>query len=650
VRPVRDGSTYTWGKLRAWTAFDLAALLSASGSDVRTHTYSSDQAAPFVHAKIIVAVTGTRARMLTGSANLSGPALLEATATGTHVNVEAGVVQDVEAAVAVSLIRGEPRLSLVDLPLDRLVGLSLSEADDLVAPPIRLHAATRGTDGTIAVVSVPAPPEDSRLTDGRNEAEVHDSKCDALPHEDSAQFVWLVNAASEPLSNRVPVDDLASLSRALSAQGVGDSDRPPELDRIDRDHPLVRIVMELHEGAVFDVGDTPAQARVEAGRSGEVGGEPGEADAFWDRYFKEELGRDPRANRYGLNGSGVPDGEFTDEFGSLLLQMLHRAPLPNVLRLIDGTAVTREEAEAAGHRWTMDQRRRVRVFHMLWRWSSAVSDPRVRWFGAYAPVRHYLGLLGALARIWPQARLPDDKDRWLTSDQLERLAANLFAAFIRAEPGQGYLASLGQDERETAVELLRAQGAPSTAAALAYCALRGALPDVFFAWQPFLVPALEWGVIEVGDGCSQLVSACLGLDVRNEQIRSRIDEVAHYIDDEHWCANAAKTWELDSVQLKPSGNPYVPRDVIVPDAAHWLRDPRFVGLAAAAMAYSKDPRIRLRVGTDMLILSPGSALIGRVGGLTVESGRLLTPDLLAELEAHGVGFGAAFEDRIVAAS
>lgn len=627
----------------------LVTALAASGAQVRTHAYTTDRAAPYVHAKVIAAITGTQARVLAGSANLSGPALLGAASVGGHANVEAGVLRDVEASVATSLIRGEPRLALAELPLDAVATLSLMEMSDLSGLPIRLDAATRESDGMIVVASVPPPRDGDRLTDGRSVADIQGGRSAPLAHDDATQFVWLLNAADEVVSNRVPVDELAALARALTAQDATDSDRPRELDPIDRDHPVARILIELHQGAVFDVADTPAQTRVDAGRGGEAGGEAGEGDAFWDRYFEEELGRDPRARRYGPNGLGMPDSEYPDEFGALLLQMLQRAPAPNELRLLDGTSVTREQAEVEGHRWTMTQRLRVRAFNVLMRWSSAVNDPRVRWFGAYAPVRHYLALLGALARIWPQARMPDDKDRWLTADQLARLAANLFSAFVRPENGLGYLASLHDDERAAAVELLRAQGAPATAAALAYCVLRGAKADVFFAWQSFLVPALQWGAIDA-DGCADLASACIGVSVTDEQVRARLEHAANYIDDDHWCAQAVTSWGFASVALKPSGNPNVPLDLVVSDEGNWLRDPRYVGLVRAALAYVKGSGIRLRVGADLLVLVLGTTLIGKVRGVTVESDELLSLALLDDLEARAVGFGATFDESLAAVS
>jgi hypothetical protein len=74
----------------------LDTLLAGSGADVRLHRYIAERGAPFVHAKLLAAVTGSRARLLAGSANLSGPALL-ATADANHANVEAGILRDVDA-------------------------------------------------------------------------------------------------------------------------------------------------------------------------------------------------------------------------------------------------------------------------------------------------------------------------------------------------------------------------------------------------------------------------------------------------------------------------------------------------------------------------------------------------------------------------
>ena len=71
-------------------------------------------------------------------------------------------------------------------------------------------------------------------------------------------------------------------------------------------------------------------------------------------------------------------------------------------------------------------------------------------------------------------------------------ASNLFSACSAGERPR-ILAGLDAEQRTAAVELLGRQGAPETAAALAFCALHGANPDTFFAWQPYLVPGRGWG-------------------------------------------------------------------------------------------------------------------------------------------------------------
>ena len=627
----------------------LDTLLAGSGAEVHLHRYAGERGTPFVHAKLLAAVTGSRARLLTGSANLSGPALLETAGAG-HANVEAGILRDVDASSAVNLIRGGPRLSLVDLERAQLVELTLRPRDEAEALPIRLWTAVREADGSVLLTCVPSVPAGASLTDGSTVAEVRALRSDVLPARDAAQLVWLVAADGAVLSNRVPLDDPVALARALTAQDQTVSDRPRELEPLDRNHPVARILTELHQTAVFDVDDTPARGRVDAGRGDAAAGEPGESDAFWDRYFEEELGRDPRATGYGIGGAAARDGLFLDEFGALLLQMLHRAPSPNELRLLDGTVVRREEVEKDGHRWTMTQRLRVRAYNVLWRWSSAVADPRVRWFGELAPVRHYLGLLGALARIWPQAHMPNDEDRWLTADQLGRLTSNLFGAFIRPANGHGYLAGLDAEQRRAAVELLGQHGAPETAAALAFCALHGANPDSFFAWQPYLVPGRGWGVIHVDKRAAGLASACLGKKVTETDLADRLRLVATYMDDAHWCAQAATTWGYPAVALRDAGNPNIPLELDVPAAEHLLQDSRLPGLTRACLAYTKAVGLRVRVGADVLVVKPGTTLIARVGRHTQESTALVTVELLEELEARGSGFGAMLDDELATAS
>ena len=472
----------------------LGALLKEVPAVTRVIGYAaaSDGRPAYVHAKLVAAVTGSRARLLAGSANMSGPALLSVAWSGAG-NVEAAILRDVDASEARALFAPDDRLAQVDLSADQVGAFQLADIASGPAYPIALVSATRGSDGLISITTKPVLMEGLFVTDGRTSVVVAGGRArEPLGSNEGVQLVWLVAANGDPLSNHVPVDDEISLDRVLTASQPAGDDRPRELDPLDDRHPLGQILLDLHRAALFDVEDTPAARRLEATMSSEAS----DPDGVWDLYFREELGRDPRAGRYsGLGQMRHADGLFLDEFGALLLQMLDRAPRPGELRLLDGTSVTREEAQRDGVRWPDARKVRVRAYNVLVRWANAVNDPRVRWFGELAPVRHYEGLLGALARIWPQARAERDEDRWLTADQLGRLLASLLGAFVRTDRSQGFLASRGEEERNEALTHLRAHGAPPIAAALAYDVLRVPRPATYFAWQPFLVPALDWGVI-----------------------------------------------------------------------------------------------------------------------------------------------------------
>jgi hypothetical protein len=603
---------------------------------VRAYVASRDGSRTYVHAKIIAAVSGPRARVLAGSANLSRPALLS---TPLHGNVEAGVIRDVEADWATGLFRSHPGLELVDLDIEDVRGFSLFESSPASGLPVRLESASRQADGSVLLASVPLPPPEARLTDGAAVARINGGRSDPMESTHTTQLVWLIDVDGGPVSNRVPVDDLVELARVLALNASAGSDRPRELDPIDRDHPLYRVLADLHQSAVFDVDDTPAHSLVEARRGGD---DDPETVEFWSRYFEEELGRDPRARRYSppeATGGGL----FLDDFAALLLQMLNRAPALHELRLLNEVPDPEGEHLEEGHRWSTTQRLRVRAYNVLARWAGLVNEPRVRWFGQLAPVRHYVGILTALARIWPQAQMPEDRDRWLTSEQLARVAGILFGSFIRSERIPGFLVSLDGDSREASLAALRDCGAPQVAGAVAFCVLDRAKPEVFFAWQPFLVPALEWGVIDVDARTAELVQAWTSKRVTTDQVADSILRAATYMDDEHWCSAAVAEWGFRSVRLEKSGNPHVPVDLVVGGAGPILQDPRLVGLTAAALTYTRTTGLRLRVDGDLLVVEPRKTLIGKVRGTTVESAFPLMPSDYVDLEGRGAGFGGLLD-------
>ena len=367
--------------------------------------------------------------------------------------------------------------------------------------------------------------------------------------------------------------------------------------------------------------------------------------------MRRNSGGDPRAKRYSLETLDFGHGIFLDDFAALLQQMLDRVPAPHVLRLVEPPETDAEESDEAraGYRWTTPQRLRVRAFNVLARWSAAIADPRLRWFGELAPVRHCVALISALAQMWPHARGAEEDKLWLRSDQLSRLAESIFAAFVRSERGRGYLSGLDEALRENAITSLRECGATSMAAAIAYCSLYRAKPATFFSWQPFLVPALDWGVMEPDERAAALAREWLGVTVTAESMGTALQTAATYIDDEHWCAQAAAKWGLRTVELKRSGNPHVFWDLIVAGASSLLHDPRIVGLVGAALAYRHTSAIRVRVDGDLLVVAIGRTIIGHAGDKGFESELPLFREDLDELISAGAGFGTLLAE-VAAAS
>jgi hypothetical protein len=597
----------------------------------------------YVHAKAIAAITGAAARIMTGSANLSGPALLR-TAWATGANVEAATIEDASADAVRALFAPDGRLEVVPLEPAELRGLTLATMAAGGGYEVNLVAATRRPDGFVDCWVEGTHPRPLVLSDGATSVGISGGRTvSPFAESEATQFVWLAAETGEALSNRVPIDEVMSLDRMLVAQESTARDRPRDLDALDVHHPLGRILFELHQAAMFDVDDTPAAERVASGGSSETRAE--DAEEFWARFFREELGRDPRATRYGALGrTSLGQAGSLDEFGALLLQMLESLPAPNQLRLLDGSVITREDASRDGVPWTDARRIRARAFNVLARWCRAVADPRVRWLGEFAAVSHYEGLLGALGRIWPQATAEADADRWLTEDQLARVYEILHGAFVRTERSVGYLAGLSETDRAPVVDALRVSGAPALAAAMAFAVLRSARPATYFAWQPFLVPGLELGVLAADERSVDYLHDALGIRTTVADMERVLERAAVYIDDERWCERVAESLGIEGLSIVKSGNPNFPTELRTNAIASLRTDPRVPGLIRLAASYLRGP-FRLSNGADLMAVTYGGYVSARLGGEVVESVEWLTDEAVAQLEATGSGLAPLFPDH-----
>lgn len=578
----------------------------------------------FVHAKLIAWSQGDRSRILSGSANVSGPALLRAAAAGGHVNVESGTIVDLPRGALEDLFI-PPGHSAVAADVEDLRELSFEAEPRAAEAAIRLIHAIREDSGMVALAYEPSA-EGLLLTDGFvSVGVVGPSTAEPIPESAGPSLVWLATRDGAPVSNRVPLADARSLADMLHQRATL-SDRPPELDMLDLEHPIGRLLASLHQTAVFDINDLPIVDRLMRQREESAEGEA----AIADRLITEQLAQDPRLSRYRLRSGGGPRA---DELSWLLDQMLDQAPAPDVLRLVGGTTIERGEIEREGQKWSPDQRLAVRVSNVLHRWCLALADQRVLWHEEYefAQVRHFEYLVAALAQIWVQ---PD----WMPEHRLIRLLETLMGAFVRTQRSPGYLATQTEEGRGPVLAALAGGPGPSLAAALAFVALRKATPTAFFDWQPFLTPALQWGVVSADQRSSDLVASIVGAGSDPGRINERLRYVSSYEDDAHWGERRARQLGLDEVRIGKSGNPLYPVELVVDGEVTVLNDPRLVSLVRDALAYRREQGIRLRVGNDLLTIALGQPVYGRVGGAQIESGRSLDAGELEELEAEGHPF------------
>lgn len=605
----------------------LAALVEASASSVALRRFEPER---FVHAKLVAAIDGDQGLLLSGSANLSRPALLLDAAT-RNANVEAGVLATLDA----DLIRGRlvpPDLELVDLGLDDIRRFDFAPSQEPAPMALTLISATPLPDERVRVnLRGKQPGEGLQLAwdGGSSRIEADATTRDAIDLKAAPVLVWLADENGEHLSNRVPLDDPGALERCLRARAEAD-DQPRELDPSDAETPIGRILLFLHETCIFDIDETPAAT--DARRAGEHSPEQ-ENPAFWDRLMRETLGVDHRADSY--KRLQERSALLEDDLFSLLSIMLDRAPGERRLRLLVGAEPEDADSEPSeGARWSVEARLRVRVTRVLRRWSRALADPRLRWLSELAPVRNYVALLMATGALWQEGIL----DKIRAAAVLE----DLFGSFVRHERTPGYLATLDDARRAEAVRVLPDE-AVELAAALLYCSLSSEAPwsRYIFDWQPFLTSGLEWGLFAPGPKSLDAVTWIVDRHPSIEEMEDRLLWAAQYINDERWAAQTAKDLDLEAVELAHRGyHADYPVRLVVKGVERPLDDPRMLICARQALAYRNADGITVEAGDMRLSLKLG----GKAAALTPDR-RHLTSEAavnmidLRRIEASGAGWG-----------
>ena len=591
----------------------------------------------YVHAKLLGVVWQGRARVLAGSANLSAPALLRAW-SDHGANLEAGVIVEADADRAMAWFDAGTGTELLDLAEIEQLALAKPAVD--LGYPVRLVAAHVSRDRRIHLeVGAGAKLTGLCLTDGASTWDLDDSVTRMPVALAERPLLWLVDAVREARSNRVPLDDRGALQSILDVR-VSTADRPSELDEDGAVHPLGRLLTELYRSALFDIDETAAAKQAAA----LAGSDASRDDAFWDQFMRDQIRLDPRISRYHAWAAAFHGLPPADEFRWLIEQMLARAPKPGEFRLLDGSVIAATSTDAASSDWEPSRRTLTSALNALKRWALALNDPRVRWLVAdYAPIDHYERLVGTIWQIWVQGPSWPEA-RPTLSGRLAALVRTLFDAFVGVD--HGYLATLSEEERGRALELLGTGRMPEIAAALAYAALSKASAADFFAWQPSLVPALELGVLAPSPATTDLVEQVLGTRPTLEAVAARLRLVATYTDNAHWSADVAASIGFGTVQVMPSGHHSFALGVAVEPGVDLVFDRRIVRLLRRALEYKNARSVRLTSGPNVLSAALNGSVNAGVGGRTYASLTPLTAAVLAELEHEGGSLASLLDEDV----
>jgi hypothetical protein len=621
--------------LGAGTSVDgraLAQVLGASAAAVSVYAVEPSQ---FVHAKLIGVIQGERGLLLSGSANLSYAALTgtQARSNESWANVEAGVLIGASSV----LVRGSfvpLDLELREETLEGIAALDYDTEDDRLTLPVKLRAARLLSDGRVEVeLERTAAGEELYASAGLAPQPLHEARTAApLELPEGGALIWISDAAGAELSNRVPLDDPTRL-RDWLRERVGGGERPQGLDPLDYDKPVGRLLQFLHERCIFDIDETDAATRTRRLANEEAGEREGSWD-FLEELLKEELRLDPRVERYRTDtGTGLPQD---DEILGLLRLMLDRTPSERGLHAV-GQPPREEDKGGIGTAWAPERRLQVRLFNVLERWCGALNDPRFRWIDPSAPTRNFSALIVALYECWEQGYLPPPR--------IEHLLETLYGSYVCTERGPGYLLAIDEDERAAALGRLPRE-ARILGGALAYAVLAPTREwrQTIFAWQPFLTPALELGVIEVGRRVSVLVGRVVGERPATAAIEERLLWACDYLDDEHWCLKQERELGLTDVVLtRESFNPKFGITLAARGAT--LEDPQLVALVRQALVYRKVDGAVVELEGGRLAVRLGEPIYASVDGTVYESSSPVDADRLAELQRSGVSFG-----RLVSAS
>jgi hypothetical protein len=613
----------------------LRSLLEERRVDARLWTYDKPH---FVHAKLVAALEGDTGRLLSGSANLSYVALLASAGTG---NVEAGVLHDADAAAVRSLFQPE-ELELVPLASEDLEQYQSDEPKPEEAYPYRLLRAEILPDGHLSLAVVPIPPDDTLVAGiGLDEA--------ALPltiaasdrstplykqlarartvstWESLGMLVELVNATGKPISNRIPIDDSVALESILRKREERDQRALSELEWDELETPVGRILQELQTSCFFEPHKASNRNNLDVQREVQSEGD----SSFWERHGKLDLEAAALSQ-----GSRFARGHLdTDPIFARLRTMLLQAPYLPELKLIRpepaGDTVDEEDPEAVHHRWSIDTRQRVRIFNVLKRWCRAVRDPQLLALDPMMSIHNYRALLQALGELWWG---DGEGGRYFDDDHLQALLQELLESLVGEGTDKGLFRFVDDATREHLLADLREHGATDAAALLLYDTLRPECRDRIqrvFRWQPILIPALTYKVIEP----------------RQKEILALLQWAAEYVDEAGWCRRINHQYgvEVQFSDKRDKLGPGYEFMLSIKGLQDLLGDPRVPQIVVSLLKFRPCTGFVLALtdANDRISFRDGARVSAKVGGIVLKSPRAIEMKGLVDL-LDGVSLSVLF--------
>jgi hypothetical protein len=563
-------------------------------ADVTVAAYVPDT---FVHAKLVGAVVGSEAYVLSGSANLSQAALTTTPPTG---NVEMGVLAPLTVD-ELSALFVPPTLKTEHRDVADLERLDFRSEPEPPAPPVRLLTAVALGDGRIQLTTDPAPEQAWLVDDLTGTCPlatiVEDRATTAAAV--TGRLVQLVDSTGAVLSNRVVVDDPAGLAATLNASTGGNvSNRPSELGASDLESPLAQALVWLHRNLVMDVSE-----RATPGPAGGVTTEESASadDDLWDRLEREQLARDPRAATYArLWGGGA--GDASDPIIELLDAMRGRVASEGGLsrrgsvlaHLLDERSAresgTGEDVtdDRPVHRWSLSARVRVRARNVLRRWAAAQTDPRLVWVDPLAPAGNF-AMVAELLAILRLHRAEEPASVEFDEADLDDLWRRWLESFVGTGEGDGWLDRLDGAERTAATARLPI-GTGEVIAALCWLLVRPGSDrrERVVAYQRLLESALSHGLIEPTDNTASYLSAVVGETVTRPSVDDTLVAAIEFVDDPLWCERVRSELRLDRLSIAaPPGGGAAQVRLDVAGVVDPLLDPRVPRLVAAVRHYRK---------------------------------------------------------------